>query len=137
MCDKESTLRKDYLANVECFDRLVEERSDACRENSATYAEAFLRQRHNLKEENVDWEELDCLERVYGLACFTEQIEITCGEVARKTFLTILEKVKDAAFTECELEHSLSLKRSFFEYLELGGAKSELYWYVFETFRRR
>ncbi|CAL1270100.1 unnamed protein product [Larinioides sclopetarius] len=61
MCDKESTLRKDYLANVECFDRLVEERSDACRENSATYAEAFLRQRHNLKEENVDWEELDCL----------------------------------------------------------------------------
>ncbi|GBM04623.1 hypothetical protein AVEN_75580-1 [Araneus ventricosus] len=61
MCDKNSALRKDYLENVECFGHLVDEGSDVCTGKGEKYADAFLRQWHNLQEENVDWEELDCL----------------------------------------------------------------------------
>ncbi|XP_055949779.1 uncharacterized protein LOC129984041 isoform X2 [Argiope bruennichi] len=137
MCDEYSTLHKNYLENVECFESLVVEDSPVCTQKGGMYADAFLRHFHNLENENLDWEELYCLERLYALACFAEQVEMTCGEVARKTFLNILEKVRGATFVECDIENPLSLKRSFFDFLELGGKRSELYRSVFQTFRKR
>ncbi|GBM04616.1 hypothetical protein AVEN_75576-1 [Araneus ventricosus] len=139
MCDEDSPLRRDYLENVECFDRLVAKANeiDDCTDKGETYADAFLRQWHHLKEENVDWSEKRCLEQAYGYACFVEKLDITCGEVARRTLLTILKKAKHALFTECEIENPLGLKRAFLDYLELGEKTSELYWYIFETFKRR
>ncbi|KAF8773494.1 hypothetical protein HNY73_016153 [Argiope bruennichi] len=74
-------------------------------------------------------------ETVYSIACLAEQLERTCGEVARRTFLTLLEKVKSVIREESIVEDPLSFKRSFLEYLELEDKISELYRFVFETFR--
>ncbi|XP_055950659.1 uncharacterized protein LOC129984737 [Argiope bruennichi] len=138
MCDENSTLRKDYLENVGCFSRMIDNAATICSEKAAEHAVAFLRKFHDLKEgEYVNWSERSCLETVYSIACLAEQLERTCGEVARRTFLTLLEKVKSVIREDCNVVDPLSFKRSFFEYLELEDKISEFYRFVFETFRRR
>ncbi|XP_055951240.1 uncharacterized protein LOC129985289 isoform X2 [Argiope bruennichi] len=138
MCDEHSTLRRDYLANLDCYKGLIADATSTCGGKADSDAEAFLRKYHNLPEnERVDWGEQACLSILHGLACIAEKVENSCGETARKTFLIIVEKVKFSIVSECNVEDTRSFKRSFLEFLKLEGKRAELYEFVFERFSRR
>ncbi|KAF8773492.1 hypothetical protein HNY73_016151 [Argiope bruennichi] len=128
MCNEHSTLRRDYLANVDCYVDMIEEAYSACREKADSDTEAFLRKYHNLTEdEDVNWGEQGCLGEVYELACLAEKLEDSCSEAARRAFLNIREKVNPSLHSACDVEDPMSFRRSFFEHLGLVGKKAEIY----------
>ncbi|XP_055951089.1 uncharacterized protein LOC129985185 [Argiope bruennichi] len=136
ICDEHSTLRRDYLANVDCYAGMIDEAESACWEKAKSETEAFLRKYHGAEDESVISGERVCLEEVYELACLAEKLEDTCSEAARRAFLNIHEKVNPSYSSACRIEDPLSLKRSFLDHLGLVGKKAELYRFVFERLGR-
>ncbi|GIY58012.1 uncharacterized protein CEXT_478421 [Caerostris extrusa] len=96
VCDEESTLHKDYVAEIDCYRRYVAFGSMLCVDEARSVTNDFMDTVENLIDHdtgNVN-DELQCLRAAYDLACRANELKDFCGVRAQKAFVNIFRRMK-------------------------------------------
>ncbi|GFY53367.1 uncharacterized protein TNIN_112561 [Trichonephila inaurata madagascariensis] len=153
LCDKESDLRRNYLASASCFKDLVvdpEPTMKCHREGNAVYelyakSLNLLAEQSNEVTDNEVSEEVEeregsehwCMVTAYTLACFSAELQDRCGGLARTTFVDFLKRFQSLKWNECSDIDLINLRSKFLDFLELEEERRGIYSEVFNTKRRR
>ncbi|GFS61705.1 uncharacterized protein NPIL_492471 [Nephila pilipes] len=136
ICDENTVLHQDYVTSVDCFKEHKENLfGDECSTESRKLALGFYE--FVKLSENVENAELaTCMETPLEIACIAHLFQKNCGLKARRTFLTIAERIEKAD-PECEYENFGNLKRAFLEYVNLSDDQKEIYQLVLDMLIQR
>ncbi|GFR22059.1 uncharacterized protein TNCT_633001 [Trichonephila clavata] len=137
LCNEKSQLHKDYTENINCYLDFVEDMDKSkCQEDAEMRVKAFFDSNPLSGEEN-DRDTViagqRCLVKAYRQACVSLQLEEHCGEVARKTYLFIIGRVKPWLGQECYIKKASILKNRFVNYLGLEEPTKNKYKFAFHT----
>ncbi|CAL1270122.1 unnamed protein product [Larinioides sclopetarius] len=121
ICDKESWLRRAYLANIDCFRRFISRNTRLCQKEVKHEIEKFVNS-FNLTEEVTNSTvsvELQCLEGAFEYVCLSNKLRCTCCEYARWTYVTVLEKLSPILREMycLQVEETSILKDDFLDFL--------------------
>ncbi|GFY45446.1 uncharacterized protein TNIN_17821 [Trichonephila inaurata madagascariensis] len=137
LCDEKSQLHKDYTENINCYLDFVEDMDRSkCQEDAEMKVNAFF-DSNPLSGEQNDRDTViasqRCLVKAYRQACVSLQLEELCGDLARKTYLFIVGRMKPWLGQECFIENASILKNRFGNYLGLEEPTKNKYRYAFDT----
>ncbi|GFT29250.1 uncharacterized protein NPIL_679961 [Nephila pilipes] len=144
ICDSNSDLRRNYIANIHCFKDLATdpEGTIKCSQEGEAVFVSYAKSL-GLLEEGEDEEEAKqhiqygCYVPAYALACFSVKLQDKCGQVARATLVDLLKLFQPLKWEYCSDINLLNLRTKFFDFLELGDDKRSIYSEVFNSRRRR
>ncbi|GFS89761.1 uncharacterized protein NPIL_452651 [Nephila pilipes] len=137
LCNEKSSLHKEYSENVDCYLKYLEDmHKGKCKEDAEKTVTTFLESNPLSEEEpNFDlmWAGQRCLVKAYRQACVSLQLEESCGDVSRKTYLSIIGRIKPWLGQECFMENFSMLKNQFLDYLNLEEATKNKYRFAFDA----
>ncbi|XP_055949932.1 uncharacterized protein LOC129984156 [Argiope bruennichi] len=141
VCDEDTSFHNDYLGSVECFRGFFPVAGKMCRQDIAKPIEEFFDQIYsNEVEVNEEaYAEIRCLSDALELACIIDNLGDSCGDVATKTAVTVLERMK--AFLKegsCnDVENAADLKAKFLDFLDFEEPKRSSVKEIFDFLKKR
>ncbi|GIY89072.1 uncharacterized protein CEXT_112501 [Caerostris extrusa] len=140
VCNENSTLHKDYVDTIECFRDFLRKPNTVCEKETPKAEEKILEILNNIGDSHELYLKKRCLEAAFEAACFTLQLEETCGEAARTTAITLLQMLKGVwGSEECTgLENGgAELKARFLDALGLDESRKSKFQIAFDLVRKR